>query len=187
MEPDVLLVTGMNGQPLPSAHGGPVRLLVPGWGAIASTKWLVGLEVIDRPFDGFYNADNYVLYDETGAETGRVTRMPVKSLITSPASGATVTAGPQTIAGYAWSGHGGITMVEVNPDGGTTWSTARIVEEAGPLSWVRFEHEWQAESGEVRLQSRATDEAGNTQPEAATWNAKGYQMNAIHDVQAFVR
>ena len=187
MNPDVLLATGMNGQPLPAAHGGPVRLLVPGWGAIASTKWLVGLDVIDHPFDGYYNADNYVLYNESGAETGRVTRMPVKSLITLPAAGSTVNAGPQTISGYAWSGHGGITTVEVSTDGGATWHRARIVEEAGPLSWVRFEHEWQARSGDAYLMSRATDNAGNTQPEQATWNAKGYQMNAIHEMTVTVR
>jgi DMSO/TMAO reductase YedYZ molybdopterin-dependent catalytic subunit len=186
LDPDILLVTRMNGQSLPAAHGGPVRLLVPGWGAIASTKWLVGLEVIDRPFDGFYNADNYVLYDETGAETGRVTRMPVKSLITSPASGATVNAGPQTIAGYAWSGHGGIAKVELSTDGGSSWFEARIAEQAGPLSWVRFEHDWHAKPGEVHLLSRATDEAGNTQPDTATWNAKGYQMNAIHEIAVTV-
>jgi hypothetical protein len=34
--------------------------------------------------------------------------------------------------------------------------------------------------------SRATDEAGNIQPKAATWNAKGYQMNAIFEVQVAV-
>ncbi len=50
----------MNGEPLPVAHGGPVRLLVPGWAGIASTKWLAGLEVLDRAFAGFWNADTYV-------------------------------------------------------------------------------------------------------------------------------
>src|SRR5690606_10920933 len=86
---DVLLAWAMNGEPLLPVHGAPVRLVVPGWGAIASTKWLVGLELIDRVFDGYWNADNYVLYDESGAPNGPVTRMPVKSLITSPAEGAT--------------------------------------------------------------------------------------------------
>ncbi|MDP9354341.1 MAG: molybdopterin-dependent oxidoreductase, partial [Chloroflexota bacterium] len=62
-DPDTLLAWEMNGEPLPLPHGGPVRLLVPGWGGIASTKWLVGLEVIDRPFDGPWNTDSYVFYD----------------------------------------------------------------------------------------------------------------------------
>ncbi|HYP59472.1 MAG TPA: molybdopterin-dependent oxidoreductase, partial [Thermomicrobiales bacterium] len=85
MSSDVLLAWQMNGRDLPAAHGGPVRLLVPGWGAIASTKWIIGLELIDYDFDGYYNADAYVLYDQSGTPTGRVTRMPVKSIITAPA------------------------------------------------------------------------------------------------------
>jgi molybdenum-dependent oxidoreductase-like protein len=91
------------------------------------------------------------------------------------------------IAGFAWSGHGGIVRVEVSTDGGRTWSDAQIVQEAGPLSWVRFEHQWQAEPGESRLQSRATDAQGNIQPKHATWNTKGYQMNAIDEVTVTVR
>ena len=138
MSSDVLLAWQMNGRDLPAAHGGPVRLLVPGWGAIASTKWIIGLELIDYDFDGYYNADAYVLYDQNGTPTGRVTRMPVKSIITAPAAGSTLNAGPQTIAGFAWSGNGGIARVEVSTDGGATWANARIVQEAGPLSWVRF-------------------------------------------------
>ena len=113
--------------------------------------------------------------------------MPVKSRISSPAPGSVVPAGAQTIAGYAWSGHGGIARVEVSTEGGASWSEARIVEEAGPYSWVRFEQSWQATPGEARLRSRGTDAEGNVQPEAAVWNAKGYQMNAIFEVPVTVR
>jgi DMSO/TMAO reductase YedYZ molybdopterin-dependent catalytic subunit len=186
MSSDVLLAWQMNGRDLPAAHGGPVRLLVPGWGAIASTKWIIGLELIDYAFDGYYNADAYVLYDQSGTPTGRVTRLPVKSIITVPAAGSTLHAGPQTIAGLAWSGHGGIARVEVSVDGGATWRDAPIVQEAGPLSWVRFEHQWQSEPGESRLQSRATDTEGNVQPKHATWNTRGYQMNGIYEVRLTV-
>jgi len=94
--------------------------------------------------------------------------------------------GPQTIAGLAWSGHGGIARVEVSVDGGATWRDAPIVQEAGPLSWVRFEHQWQSEPGESRLQSRATDTEGNVQPKHATWNTRGYQMNGIYEVRLTV-
>jgi DMSO/TMAO reductase YedYZ molybdopterin-dependent catalytic subunit len=187
LTPEVMLVWQMNGQDLPAPHGGPVRLLVPGWGAIASTKWLLGLEVIDHPFDAYYQTEQYVLYDETGAATGPVTLMPVKSLISSPAPDSVVRAGHQTITGYAWSGYGGIAKVDVSTDGGDSWVEARIAEEAGPLSWVRFEHPWEAVPGPAKLRSRATDAEGNVQPEQALWNAKGYQMNAIYEVLVTVR
>jgi DMSO/TMAO reductase YedYZ molybdopterin-dependent catalytic subunit len=179
---DVLVAWEMNGEPLLPVHGGPVRLIVPGWGAIASTKWLTGLEVIDHVFTGYWNADNYVLYDETGAPTGPVTRMPVKSLIVSPLDGAELAPGPNQITGFAWSGYGAIAQVEVSTDGGATWQIAEIVEEAGPHAWVKFAHIWIAAPGPHTLMSRATDGAGNTQPEKATWNSKGYQMNAIQSV-----
>ena len=168
-EPDVLLAWQMNGRDLPAAHGGPVRLLVPGWGAIASTKWIIGLELIDYDFDGYYNADTYVLYDEAGAPTGRVTRMPVKSIITSPAAGSTVTCRDRRRSpgshGPATAGSRGSRSSATAARPGTTPGSCR---RPARISWVRFEHQWQAEPGESRLQSRATDTAGNIQPKQAT-------------------
>lgn len=185
-DPDTLLVWEMNGEPLPAAHGGPVRLLVPGWGGIASTKWLVGLEVIDHPFAGHYNTESYVLIDEQEHVLEPVTTMPVKSVITSPSPGATFPAGNLTVAGYAWSGYGGITHVEVSTDGGASWSDAPITLEADRHSWVRFEYPWEAPVGIGLLRSRASDERGLTQPDTVPWNAKGYLMNAVYEVAVSV-
>ena len=120
------------------------------------------------------------MMDEDGTILLPVREMPVKSVITAPAPDSAVT------AGYAWSGHGGITKVEVSTDGGTNWSEATIAQEAGRLSWVRFELTWDAAPGEARLRSRATDERGLQQPEIAGWNAKGDQMNAIVEVPVTV-
>jgi DMSO/TMAO reductase YedYZ molybdopterin-dependent catalytic subunit len=179
--PDALIVTRMNGEPLPIAHGGPARLVVPGWAGIASTKWLIGLEVIDRPFDGFWNTDNYVFWDEAGAPLRPVAEMPPKSVIVTPAAGDTVSTGNTTIAGWAWSGFGQIHTVEVSTDGGQCWEAATL--QAGERhGWRRWEATWQATPGEHRLQARATDERRLRQPAVAAWNAKGYQMNAIHEV-----
>src|SRR5688572_3114783 len=114
LDPDTLLVWKMNGEDLLPAHGSPVRLIVPGWGGIASTKWLIGLELIDHRFDGFWNAENYVLIAPDGTETGRVEEMPVKSVIVRPAAGNQVDAGLVTVEGFAWSGRGGISRVEVS-------------------------------------------------------------------------
>jgi DMSO/TMAO reductase YedYZ molybdopterin-dependent catalytic subunit len=185
-DPDVMLVWQMNGEDLPAPNGGPVRLLVPGWGGIASTKWIVGLEVIDRPFDGTFNTESYVIIDETGAVVRPVQEVPVTSVITTPLEGADVPAGEQTIGGFAWSGYAGIDRVEVSTDDGETWNEAAIVEEAGPLSWVRFEAPWQAESGEAVLLSRAYDQRGLTQPIETVWNAKGYLQHSIFRVPVTV-
>src|SRR6185437_11716890 len=37
--PEVLLAWQMNGEPIPSVNGGPVRMIVPRWAGIASVKW----------------------------------------------------------------------------------------------------------------------------------------------------
>jgi DMSO/TMAO reductase YedYZ molybdopterin-dependent catalytic subunit len=55
-----LLAYAMNGEPLPLEHGYPMRLIVPGWYAVASVKWLTEIEVIGSPFTGFFQAKRYI-------------------------------------------------------------------------------------------------------------------------------
>ena len=125
-DPLVVVVWGMNGDPLPVAHGGPLRLLVPGWAGIASTKWLTSIEAIDRAFDGFWNTDNYVIWDERGDPLRPVAEMPPKSVIVTPADGQMVPPGPVSVAGWAWSGFGPIQTVQVSTDAGRCWQAAQL-------------------------------------------------------------
>jgi hypothetical protein len=155
---------------------------VPGWAGIASTKWLAGITVSETPFAGFWNTESYTMQTAAGERVTPVREMPVKSIISHPVTGSAIAAGPQTISGFAWSGHGGVARVEVSVDGGTTWNDARIVEEAGRHSWVRFAVDWVATPGAARLRSRATDARGLIQPAQAAWNAKGYLNNGIYEV-----
>ena len=184
-DPDVLVAWAMNGEPLPVAHGGPARLIVPGWAGIASTKWLIGLEALDRPFDGFWNTDNYVFWDERGDPLRPVAEMPPKSVIVVPAAGETVACGDRTIAGWAWSGFAPVARVEVSVDGGQTWDDAQL-EPGMRRGWRRWHLRWQATPGEHRLRARATDQRRFSQPTVAPWNAKGYQMNAIQEIAVTV-
>ena len=182
--PGVILAYEMNGQPLPGANGGPVRLLVPGWAGIASVKWPVRMEVTAQPFDGYYNAQRYIMVDANGRTQRTVRQMPVKSVIAWPAEGETLPPGPCTLFGFAWSGYGPIERVEVslddNDDEPRTWRPARLVRGSGPLAWTRWEFDWSAPAGQrVRLGVRAADAAGNVQPAQAGWNRFGYEQNAI--------
>ena len=181
-DPDTLLVWAMNGEPLTVPHGAPVRLLVPGWAGIAATKWLTRLTVLDHPFDGFYNTDNYVMISPAGEPLQPVREMPVKSLIARPIDGEALAAGAQTVRGFAWSGFAPVRSVEVSTDGGATWQEADISERAGRYAWVRFSHRWEATPGETVLMARATDERRLRQPAVPAWNLRGYQMNGIHVV-----
>ncbi len=180
-DPDTLLVLTMNGRDLTTAHGGPVRLLVPGWAGIASTKWLVGVDILSQAFAGFWNADNYVFWTAAGEAVRPVREMPVKSTIVAPVDGVTLRAGHQVVTGFAWSGHGRVVRVDVSTDSGASWHEARL-EDAGRRSWARFTLPWEAATGIARLLARATDERGLTQPSVPDWNLKGYLMNAIQEV-----
>jgi len=108
--------------------------------------------------------------------------MPVSSAIWTPAVGAELKAGPVPIAGYAWSGLGGIAQVEVSTDNGANWNVADITENGGEHSWVRFEYNWDATPGPTGLLTRATDDRGTSQPAQEPWNQLGYQYSAVQRV-----
>ncbi len=191
MHPDTLLAYEMNGEPLTPEHGYPLRLITPGWYGMTSVKWLTGIRVIDYPFKGFHQSDYYV-FQEAGPAGGdppdRVTRMRVKSLITAPGRGEALPAGVNTIRGMAWSGTGPLLEVEVSVDSGQTWRQARIQASASPYSWQQWEYRWEAnQPGYYLLRARATDAKGNTQPEQAPWNFRGFANNSIHVVPVQVR
>src|SRR5262249_6225590 len=65
LDADTLLAYRMNGELLQPNHGYPVRLFVPGWYGVASVKWLRRIEVIDRPFAGYYQSVKYTVQRET--------------------------------------------------------------------------------------------------------------------------
>ena len=181
---DVLLAYAMNGGPLPVEHGYPLRLVVPGWYAVASVKWLTDIELIDQAFAGHYQVDKYCYESETD---GRVVREPVtlqrvRALVTEPAPGQEVRSGELGIRGVAWSGAAPIARVEVSVGVGG-WQEARLVSERMRHSWQSWELVTRVhEPGEITVCARATDLAGRTQPERAEWNRLGYRNNGIHEV-----
>lgn len=180
MGPEVLLALAMNGQPLSREHGAPVRLVVPGWYGMASVKWLTGIEATTVPFAGYFQRQRYV-YDEPDG-VSPVTRMRVKSFITSPEAGTTC-ASAVTVRGWAWSGYGAITRVEIAIDGGESWRDARLGTPASPFAWTPFECDLQLVPGaRTALRSRATDAAGHVQPPVIQWNRLGYGNNAVRAI-----
>jgi DMSO/TMAO reductase YedYZ molybdopterin-dependent catalytic subunit len=179
-QPEILLAWEMNGEPIPQANGGPVRMIVPAWAGIASVKWPVRLEVLNTPFGGYYHSERYIIVDADGRTLRSVREMPVKSLIAQPEDGATLELSAHVISGFAWSGLGQIEQVEVSTDNQHTWSPARLIHGEGPFAWTRWESIWiPRRPGPAILASRATDSAGNLQPTEAAWNKFGYLMNAI--------
>jgi DMSO/TMAO reductase YedYZ molybdopterin-dependent catalytic subunit len=186
---EVLLAYAMNGDTLPVRHGYPLRVIVPSWYAVASVKWLVGIELRAEPFEGHYQTDKYV-YE--WPREGQVVREPVtlqrvRSLITEPEADAEIERGELAIRGVAWSGAAPIARVDVCVNGGP-WHEARLVGERKRHSWQWWEFLLRVEEpGAVEIRARAADLASRTQPEEPEWNRNGYGNNAIHRIRLRVK
>ncbi|MEO3757092.1 molybdopterin-dependent oxidoreductase [Mycobacterium sp. B14F4] len=156
---DALLAVGMNGEPLPTDHGYPARLVAPGlYGYVSATKWVVDLEVTR-----FDRAEAY------WTKLGWSARGPIKtqSRIDVPRSGAEVAVGPVTFGGVAWAQHRGIRAVEVRidpPGAQGDWRRAELGASYSEDTWRLWSHDWQAtEPGTHTITVRATDNSGAVQ------------------------
>jgi DMSO/TMAO reductase YedYZ molybdopterin-dependent catalytic subunit len=186
-EAEILIAYEMNGEPLNLDHGAPFRLIVPHWYGVASVKWLKHIDVLTEPYVGEFETGHY-MYQWADRPPERVTVMRVRARITDPARGATIPAGIYTVRGKAWSGTGPVTQVHVSFTGEGDWQAAEVEPPKGPYQWQDWSFEWQAtEAGRHTLRARATDAAGNVQPEVPPWNRLGYGNNAIEVAYVDVR
>ncbi len=179
-----ILAYAMNGEPLPVGHGYPLRVIVPGWYGVASVKWLTHIEVLDRPFRGYFQAEKYVYEWERDGHliTEPVTLQRVRALITEPRPDQHIDPGDLAIRGLAWSGAAAIARVDVSVGGGP-WQEARLLGDGSRHSWQRWELIIQLRRpGPITIRARATDLAGRTQPDRPEWNRLGYGSNAIQEV-----
>jgi DMSO/TMAO reductase YedYZ molybdopterin-dependent catalytic subunit len=176
---EILIAYEMNGEPLIADHGAPFRLIVPHWYAVASVKWLKRIDVLTEPYAGEFQTGHYI-YEWADRPHERVSLMRVRARITDPAPGTTIPAGTTTVRGKAWSGTGPVTQVEVSFTGEGDWHPATLEPPKGPYQWQDWSFEWQAtDVGRHSLRARATDAAGNVQPDVPPWNRLGYGNNAI--------
>jgi DMSO/TMAO reductase YedYZ molybdopterin-dependent catalytic subunit len=187
--PGSLLAYAMNGEPLPLEHGYPLRLIVPGWYAVASVKWLTQIEAIGSPFTGFFQTKRYV-YEIQRNDTlvcEPVRLQHVRAVITQPSAGQQITAGDLVVRGVAWSGAAPIGKVEVSIGSGP-WHSARLIGQQHRHSWQWWELLTRIDNpGQTTLRARATDRAGHTQPERPRWNRLGYGGNAVQNVPLLIR
>jgi DMSO/TMAO reductase YedYZ molybdopterin-dependent catalytic subunit len=184
-----LLAYAMNGEALPIVHGYPLRVIVPGWYAVASVKWLTQIDVISDRFSGHYQTETYFYEWQRGGQLIRelVSLQRVRSLITEPEPESEVEQGELPIRGVAWSSAAPIARVEVSIGGGL-WQEARVLGEPRQHSWQGWELIAQLEQpGSTVIAARATDMAGRTQPDSPEWNRLGYGNNAIQKVRVDVR
>jgi sulfite oxidase len=196
LDVDTILAYEMNGEPLPYEHGSPVRLLVPGWAADHSVKWIAHMTIGRTLTTNFWTAVGYRYPNRIGTPGKGVapqaehplTALNVKSLITEPLASAPLRAGKaNSIRGVAWSGDGAqVTRVEISVDGGRTWRNAELGTSSGPYSWRTFTSRWTPTAGTTSILARAHDDHGAVQPMVAPWNPGGYLWNGIQHVDVNV-
>jgi DMSO/TMAO reductase YedYZ molybdopterin-dependent catalytic subunit len=175
MDESTLLAIGMNDRVLPRAHGFPVRVLSVGTYGMKNPKWLVGMEVVDRPYKGYW--------EQRGWSKPAVVK--TMSRIDVPGSGSQVR-GTATFAGVAFAGDRGISQVEVSTDGGKTWSPADLETALSPLTWRRWLLRWSPQrGGQSGILVRAYDGQGLLQtPKHAAPHpdgASGYDAITVRD------
>ncbi|MCX6441196.1 MAG: molybdopterin-dependent oxidoreductase [Actinobacteria bacterium] len=153
---DAMIAIGMNGEALPSAHGFPARIIVPGlYGYVSATKWLVRIELTR-----FDEKHGYWI------SRGWSERAPIKtqSRIDTPAAGSKIQAGTVAIAGVAWAPTRGILKVEVRVGMGP-WRAANLGEVIANTTWRQWWIDWNAKAGDYIIAVRASDGDGNVQSE----------------------
>jgi DMSO/TMAO reductase YedYZ molybdopterin-dependent catalytic subunit len=185
---DALVAWELNGQPIPLAHGGPVRLIVPGFTGVNSVKYVKRIAFTATESDSSIQQTDYRMSapDAKGMipSDPSVWEMPPKSWINSPLpEGGTLRAGAAVIIkGVAFGGTKAVKQVEVSTDGGATWKLASLVgPDLGRFAWREFVANVDLGAGTHLLASRVTDVTGRTQPETRIENKAGYLNTSWRD------
>ena len=196
MDPDTLIAFAQNGQPIHPLNGAPLRLVFAGWPGACSQKWLTRVWLRDRVHDGAkMTGMSYRVPDRPLAPGERldekdfviIEAMPVKSLITYPATVHRTPTPALEVRGHAWAGDATVDTVRLSIDFGATWMDAALDEPVNPHAWQN----WRAaiefpRPGYYEVWAKATDSEGTSQPHAVAWNPKGYLNNAMHRVAVTV-
>ncbi len=183
---DAMLAWEMNGAAIPLAHGGPLRLIVPGYTGVNNIKYIKRLAFTAQETDAKIMSHGYRI-SPPGAQGDpnqpSVQEMTVKSWINSPSpDSAALGKGRVQIHGVAFGGLHAVRRVEVSVDGGKTWADARLVgPDLGKYAWRQFVLETRLPAGQHVLASRATDAMGNVQPQQRLENAAGYNNTSWAD------
>lgn len=199
LEDEVLLAWAMNGEAIPLANGHPLRLVVGGWPASTSGKWLHKIVVRNKVHDGPKMGGNSYRVPCKPVGPGEkvkdedmciIESMPVKSLITYPKSGGVIPLGRKLeVRGHAWAGDLEVAEMHVSIDFGATWSKCVLKPAPNRRAWQRWSSELNfPETGYYEVWARATDSEGTMQPMIVPgWNPKGYLNNACHRIAIKVK
>ena len=155
---EAMIAIGMNREILPTSHGFPARLIVPGlYGYVSGTKWLTEIEL--TTWDAF---------DAYWIPRGWAKEGPIKtqSRIDRPKTRDVLEIGPFTLGGVAWAPTSGIDKVEIQIDDGP-WLEADLADSLSDSAWRLWKMDVELTEGNHTAKVRATDGTGETQTDIA--------------------
>lgn len=180
-----ILAWELNGEPLPLAHGGPLRVIIPGYYGVNNVKYVKRVAFAEKETDANIQASGYRVRGigvKGAPDQPTMWDMNLKSFVTSPAGEAPVRAGLVQIHGVAFSGTSAVKAVEVSVDGGATWRPANFSGPLlGPYAWRRFVLPVRLSAGTYTITSRAIAYDGQVQPELRVENERAYAHNGWRD------
>ncbi len=191
-----LLALRINGQPIPAVHGGPVRLMTPGFYGTMHIKWVTRLRFEDDESSNYNQIPRYRVprtllspgkpIKYTFQNSKACWRMKVKCVVLWPQPGTTVAAGKShVVRGVAFNdGAVRIDAVQLSTDRGRSWSRARLEFPRSRYAWYRWTAAVRLPAGEHELWARAVDARGRSQPLDGSihWNPSGYEWNGVEKI-----
>lgn len=194
LENETLVAWAMNDEDIPFQNGHPLRLVVGGWPASTSGKWLDKIVLRNIVHDGPKMEGDSYRVPKNPVQPGEkvamedmkiIESMPVKSLITYPKTGASLSSNKKlSVNGHAWAGDLEVTEMNVSIDFGATWQICKLTKPVNRLAWQHWSTEVEfPQQGYYEIWAKATDSEGKTQPMVIPgWNPKGYLNNSCHRI-----
>ncbi|MGI8982711.1 MAG: sulfite oxidase [Pirellulaceae bacterium] len=194
-----ILALAMNGEAIPKVHGGPLRLITPGYYATMNIKWLSRLRFEPQESTNHHHVGRYrtplkpiapgTSFTSTLGNSEPNWNMRIKSVIFAPLDGEKVSAGRVEVRGVAWNdGTTKIDAVEISTDQGNSWRRAKLQRPDSPYAWHPWSLTIELAEGSPTILARATDALGRSQPldGSIAWNPAGYAWNAVDTVTVAV-
>ncbi len=194
---DAILALRMNGEPIPTIHGGPVRLIIPGYYGNMNVKWLTDLLFMPDETPSALMQKTYRMPIRT-VEPGKFTTQDltqqnstptygfaVMSVVFAPLAGQTVQGGSVDLAGVAWNdGLVPLDSVRVSLDQGKSWMGTEVDASDGPYAWHHWQTRVKLQRGAHEVWVRAIDAWGRSQPldGLSTWNPGGWDWHGVDRV-----
>ena len=158
----IMLAYAWDGNPIPIAHGFPLRIWLPDRYGMKQPKWITGIEVIKDYKKGYWVRRGW---DE-------VAQVKATSVIDTVAEDAIYESdGRQLVpvGGIAFAGARGVSNVEVRVDGGP-WEQARLRAPLSETTWVIWRYDWPFVAGNHEFEVRCAEGDGTPQIEEKKGN-----------------